>query len=189
MPLVAEEVRVGITGELYKAPPGTAAPADSTTPLDPDYIGLGYVNEDGVTENWDDSVDDIIAWQNATTVRSSTTESTLSFELTLIQTRGSVLEMFHRGSTITEPTAGNYELEVKPITADPSAWVLDVIDGGKLIRIYVGNGEVVERGEVMYANGEPVGYPVTLRAYPDSDGNLCVKFSNDDAWGEDIAGS
>jgi PKD repeat protein len=189
MVLNAEEVRVAITGELYKAPLGTAAPADSTSVLDPDYVGLGYVSEDGVTENWDDSVDNIVAWQNATTVRSATTESTGTVELTLIQTRGNVLEAFHRGSTMTEPTPGNFELEVKPIVADPSSWILDVIDGAKHIRIYLGNAEITERGEIMYANGEPVGYPITITVYPDADGNLMVKFSDDIAWGEDIAGS
>lgn len=183
MSLNASRVRVGIAGELYKAPFGTTAPTDATSALDSAFSGLGYVSEDGVTENWDDSVDDIVAWQNATTVRSSTTQSTLSFGLTLIETSGLVLEAFHRGSSITADGGGDFHIDVKPITADPSAWVLQVVDGTKLIRIHVGNGEIVERGEVMYANGEPVGYPITLRAYPDGAGNLCTKFSNDVAWG------
>jgi len=182
MTLDATQVRVGISGELYKAALGSTAPTDATTALDAAFVGLGYVSEDGVTESWDDSVDDIVAWQGATTVRSATTESTSSLELTLIQTSAAVLEAFHRGSTVTEPEVGEYQIDVVPINADPSAWVLDVVDGTKLIRIYVGNGEVVERGEIMYANGEPIGYPLTIRCYPDASGNLMQKFSNDDAW-------
>lgn len=187
--LNAEEVRVGITGMLYKAPLGTVAPTDSTSALDPDFVGLGYVSEDGVTENWDDSVDNIVAWQNATTVRSSTTESTGTIACMLIQTRGSVLEAYYRGSVVTEPTPGEFQLDVKPIVADPSAWVLDVVDGTKHIRIYLGNAEITERGEIPYANGEAIGYSITITVYPDSNGNLMQKFSDDIAWGTDIAGT
>jgi hypothetical protein len=184
MALDATEVRVGITGEVFRGDSTSPAPTTSVSVLDATYLGLGYVSEDGVTENWDDSVDNIVAWQNATTVRAATTESTGSIAFMLIQTNGGVLETFHRGSTMAEPTPGNFKLEVKPITADPRAWVLDVVDGTKHVRIFIGNGEVTERGEIMYQNGEPVGYPLTITAYPDSSGNLMVKYSNDIAWGE-----
>jgi hypothetical protein len=187
--LNAEEVRVAITGQLYKAPLGTTAPTNSTDALDPDFVGLGYVSEDGVTEGWSDSVDNIVAWQGATTVRSSRTETTATLACMLIQTRGSVLEAFHIGSNVGEPSAGNFRIDVLPTQADPSAWALDVIDGTKHIRIYVGNGEITERGEITYANGSAIGFPITITCYPDSSGILMVKFSDDVAWGEDIAGS
>lgn len=189
MALDATQVRVGITGQLYKAPLGTALPSSPTQQLSQAFTGLGYVSEEGVVENWDDSVDNIIAWQNATTVRSSTTESTGTLALTLIQTRGSVLEAFHRGSHIVEPDLNQFRMDVKPIVADPSVWVLDVIDGDKHIRIVLGNAEITERGEITYANGDPIGYPITITCYPDEAGNLMQKWSNDVAWGEDIGGS
>jgi hypothetical protein len=182
MTLSAPQVRVGITGELYKAPLGSTAPTDAVTALAAAFVGLGYVSEDGVTESHDDSVDDIVAWQNATTVRSATTSSTSRLGLTLIQTNAVTLTTFHRGSTMSEPVAGSYQLDVKPVVADPSMWVLHVIDGLKFVRIFVGNGEITERGDVMYANGEPIGYPITITCYPDAAGNLMQKFSNDTAW-------
>lgn len=181
MALQAPQVRVGITGELYSAPLGTAAPTDSTTALVAAYVGLGYVSEDGVTENWDDSVDNIVAWQNATTVRAAVTESTGTLALTLIQTNVQVLERFYRGSTMVTDVTDS-RLDVKPITADPRAWVLDILDGAIHIRIFLGNAEITERGEVMYASGEPVGYPITITAYPDDNGNLMQKWSDDAAW-------
>lgn len=182
MALVAGNVRIGVTGALYKAPIGSTAPSDATTALNAAYIDLGYISEDGVSESWDDSVDDVVAWQNATTVRSATTESSCSLSCTLIETNGRVLEAFHRGSSVLEQSAGVFDIAVKPIVADPSQWVLHVVDGTKLIRISVENGEIVERGELMYQNGEPVGYPITIRCYPDDSGNLMTKFSNDVAW-------
>lgn len=186
MPLVADEVRVGITGELFSAPLGTAAPTNASSALDPLFLGHGYVSEDGVTENWDDSVDTIVAWQNAVTVRAVRTESTLTVACTLIQTRGSNLELFYPGSLVEENGA-EWKIQVKPPTSDKRCFVLNVIDGSELIRIHIGNGELTERGEVPYQNGDAVMYPVTVTAYPDANGNLMTKFSNSAAWGEDIA--
>lgn len=185
MALVADEVRVAITGELLSAPRGTAAPTTAVSTLDPLFVGHGYVSEDGVTENWDDSVDNIIAWQNATTVRAARTESTLTIACTLIQTRGSNLELFYPGSQVVA-NGGEWKIDVKPATSDPRAFVLNVVDGAEIIRLYVGNGELTERGEVPYQSGEAVMYPVTITAYPDDNGNLMTKFSNSAAWGEDI---
>lgn len=181
--LDAANVRIGITGCLYKGPVDAPAPINATSALHASFAGLGYVSDDGVTENWEDSVDDIIAWQSATNVRSATTESKLSLAATLIETTGAILQTFHRGSVVAATLDGSgYKIDVKPVQADPSSWVLDVLDGPKLYRVYVGLGEVVERGEIMYANGQPIAYPITLRGYPDANGNICQKFSNDDAW-------
>ena len=182
MAVNAENVRVAVTGAIYKAPLGTAAPTDSGTALDAAFKDLGYVSEDGITESWDDSVDDIVAWQNAVTVRSSTTESTGSLEFTLIETTAATLEAYYRGSTVVDNGGGEYQMDVKPLESQRGAWVLDVIDGTKVTRNYIGNGEIVERGDVMYANGEPIGYECTMRCYPDANGNLMQKFSNDAAW-------
>lgn len=189
MTLVAEEVRVGITGEMLSAPIGTAAPTNTTSPLNAAFVGHGYCTDDGVTETWDDSVDTITAWQNATTVRATRTESTLTLQCTLLQTRGSNLELFYPGSYVEANGADEWKIEVKPPTSDPRAFVLNVIDGTDVIRIYVGNGELTDRGDVPYKNGDAVMYPVTITAYPDSAGNLMTKFSNSAAWGIDIAGS
>lgn len=181
MALSAPQVRVGITGELYSAPQGSTAPTDSTTALDAAYTGHGYISDDGVTENWDDSVDNITAWQNATTVRSARTETTASLELTLIQSNNSVLEIFYPGSEVTG-TDPDFVLEVVPTVADPRQWVLDVVDGPITYRYSILNGEITERGEVMHSNGEPIGYPITIQFYPDENGLLMTKFSNDSAW-------
>lgn len=187
--LAAEEVRVGITGAFYSRPRGSEdpAPTDASTPLDASFTGHGYLNEDGAVENHDDSTDTVVAWQNAVVVRSIRTESVATIAFTLLQTRGSTLELFHPGSEV-EANGAEWMMHVKPPTGDPRAFVLDAVDGGVLTRIYVGNGELTERGEVPYANSDPTQYPMTLTCYPDDNGDLMVKYSNSDAWGEGIAG-
>ncbi|MFE1361312.1 phage tail tube protein [Streptomyces harbinensis] len=184
---MASEVDIAITGELFSAPRDTAAPTDASTALPAAWIGHGYVSQDGVTESWDDSVDNIVAWQSATVVRAARTESVATLSCTLIQNRGSNLELYHPGSRMAA-SGSEWMLEVTPANADPRSFTLNVIDGDKLMRIYVGNGEVTERGDITYQNGEPIGYEVTITCYPDADGLLMRKFSTAAAWGEDIAG-
>lgn len=189
MPDIASEVLVAGTGGLYRAPLGTAKPADSTIALDPAFEGLGFFSSDGVPISFNDSVDNIIAWQGAVVVRSTITETLTTIAFTPIQTRGSVLETFHPGSVVTEPTTGNFEIAVKPRVATPQTWVFDAIDGTKHIRYYIPNGEVTERGEIMHANGEPIGYPMTITFYPDGNGNIMEILSNDAAFGLGLSGS
>jgi hypothetical protein len=183
--LSAPNVRIAITGAVWKAPLGSTLPTDGDpfAALDSAFTNLGYISEDGVTEALDDSVDDVVAWQSATTVRSSTTQSTINLNFTMIETKGSVLSAFYRGSTISASGAGIWKMEVKPITADPSIWVLDALDGTIYERSVIGNGEIVERGEVQNMNGGAKAYPVVVRCYPDANGNSMVKYSNDPTWG------
>lgn len=188
MALVAAEVDVAITGELFSAPLGTPLPTDASSPLDPAFIGHGYCSEDGITEAWEDNVENIVAWQSATVVRAARTETLVTFQTTLIQNRGSNLELYHPGSTMESDGGTGWMLEVKPTNADPRIFVINVVDGDKLMRFVVGNGEVTERGEIQYANGSPIGYNITFTAYPDADGNLIVKYSTEAAWGTDIGG-
>jgi hypothetical protein len=178
----ADNVRVGISGEISVAATTTTAPTTSTSALDAAFVGLGYISEDGVTEEYSDTVEDIVAWQNATVVRSTTTESKATLAFTVIETKGEVLELFHKGSTVEVVSAGQWKIDVLAPTADPRSFVLDVLDGTKHIRIYVANGEVSDRGAIVYANGEPVGYEMTVTAYP-VNGVVLTKYSDDASWG------
>jgi len=183
MALNSAAVRIGITGELYAAAVGTAAPTTSVVALNVLFLGMGYVSEDGVTETYDDTVEDVVAWQNATVVRSSTTASKATLSMTLIETKGKVLELYHKNSAVAVVSAGQWKIDVKAPGSDERAFVLDVIDGTKHIRFSIPRGEVSERGEIVYANGEPIGYEITLTCYPDSNNVVLTKFSDDANWG------
>lgn len=183
MALNAGNVRIGITGELYAAPAGTTRPANSTAALNAAYTGMGYVSEDGVTEEPDESVERIVSWQGATVVRSNTTEATTTLKLTLIETKGSTLELYHKGSSVAVVSAGQWKIDVVAPTSDRRQFVLDVLDGTKHIRFDVADGEVTERGAIVYANGEPVGYEITITCYPDASNVLYTKYSDDASWG------
>jgi hypothetical protein len=185
MSLLATAVRVGITGEVYTADSGATvtAPTSSVSVLDSDLYGLGYVSEDGVEEAYEDTIEEIVAWQGAVVVRANTTGSKATLKFVLIETKGKVLQVYHPGSTVAVVSAGQWKMDVKAKLPDRRVYVLDVIDGAKHLRLYVPDGEVIEREPVTYANGEPIGYGVTLICYADAAGVLLTKFSDDANWG------
>lgn len=164
MALTTSEVRVAVSGEVSVGPTGTTAPTDATTALAVGFLGLGYISEDGITETPDISVDDITAWQNSKVVRSVVTSAKITYEFQLIQTNKAVVEAA-LGTTVTQTaTHGTYTIDPAS-TGGRKSFVLQIIDGALLKRIYVAEGEVVERGDIVYANGEPIGYSVTIVAY------------------------
>jgi hypothetical protein len=188
MALDADDVTVSITGEMHVAPVGTAAPVSAVAVLAAAFKGLGYVNEDGITESPEESTETIRAWQNGTTVRTVFSESAIRFNATLIQNTRDVVELYHKGSQVvfangTDDSAG-YKIDVKNPAPDPRSFVFDVIDGDKHLRIYIPKGEVVERGEVEYVNTNAIGYPVTIECVPVGD-IVMTKFFNDPAWADD----
>lgn len=182
--LDSENVRVALTGAVYSAPKGTTAPTNSTTNWAVGWVDLGYVSEDGITESYSDDNTTIKAWQGGATVRSMITSSEATFAFTLLETKGAVLERYHKGASVTGngATPTGAVLNVSSATADERAWGFDVVDGTNHIRIVVPRGEVTERGEIVYRNNEPVSYSLTITAYPDDDGNVAIKYANDLAW-------
>jgi len=165
MTLVSDNVRVAVTGAVSVAATGSTAPTTAESALAAAFHDLGYVSEDGVTETRDRSSDSIKAWQNADIVRETITEASLTYKLVLIETKKDTVELFY-GSAVT-PADGSL-IVVPANTGGRKAYVLDVIDGDDFIRTWIPQGEIIEVGEQVYANGEPIGYEVTIRAYPDS---------------------
>jgi hypothetical protein len=166
MSLDATNVRVAVTGAVYLAPSGTAAPTDATTAPSASFNDLGYVGEDGVTETRERSSEKIKAWQGSATVREVVTESSLTYTFVLIETKKETVELFY-GS---EVDANGMVAIVPSETGGRHALVIDVIDGEDFIRTTIDDGEVTEVGDQVYAAGEPIGYEVTVTAYPDGNG-------------------
>jgi hypothetical protein len=164
MALTTSQVGVAVSGEIYYAVTGTALPTDTTTALNAAFKGLGYVSEDGITENVERSIDDIIAWQNATTVRSVVTDAKVTYEFTLLQTNLDTAQ-FVNGATVTQ-SAPHGTFTLSPgTTGGRKAFVFHIIDGAELKRIAIAEGELTERGETVYASGEAIAYECTVTAY------------------------
>lgn len=164
MALDSNLVRVAVTGAVSMASTGTAAPIDADTAW-ATGTDLGYVSEDGVTETRDRSSQQIRAWQNGDTVREVVTEATLTYAFTLLETKAETVELYYGNAVEADGS-----LAIVPTkTGGRHSFVIDVVDGDEFIRTYIPSGEITEVGDQVYANGEPVGYEVTITAYPTSE--------------------
>lgn len=185
MTLDAAKVRVAVTGAVYAGPTSAAAPTSATSALAATFLDMGYISEDGVVEAYDEDVQDIQAWQGGAIVRTLISSSKATLAFTMIETKASSLELYHKGSTVENIGAGSYKVDVVTPGVVRKSLVLDVLDGDKHIRIYVRDGEVTERGEITYVNDETIAYPVTVTCYPvvvSSKNVVLTKFSDDINW-------
>lgn len=165
MALDATKVRVGVTGLVSAGLTSATAPTGTGSTLT-GFTDLGYVSEDGVSVSLPDSGDStpIKAWQNGATVRTinATTEDVPQITLTLLETKPEVLALYY-GVDVSGQTSTDGAFVVDSSTVRPyKSFVVDVVDGTNLKRIYVPQGYVSSVGEQVYANEEAVGYQVTI---------------------------
>lgn len=182
MTLDAQKVRVAVTGAVYAGPTSATAPTSATSSVPATYNDLGYISEDGVVEAYDEDVQDIQAWQGGSIVRTLISSSKATLAFTMIESKASTLELYHKGSTMESLGANGYKIDVKTPNVVRKRFILDVLDGNTHLRIYVADGEVTERGEITYVNDETISYPVTVTCYPVG-GVVLTKFSDDAYWG------
>jgi len=144
------------------------------------FVDLGYIGEDGVTQSAAESGDSnaLKAWQNGDTVRTlyATSEGRPSWTFTLLETKKDVIELYYGTTVTTSATEGTFEIDTNDARTYKS-FVLDVVDGAELIRIYVPRGFLSEVGDIVYANQEAIGYEVTIEGERDS-----VKSYNAKQW-------
>ena len=171
MALDSDNVRVAVTGAVYVAPTGTTGPTTSSSALDAGFVDLGYVSADGITENIDRTTNQIRAWQNGSLVREVTSEGTYSVDMTFIETNEAVLELYYG----TTNSSGEFNIDPTS-TGGRQSFVIDVVDGSSVERIYIPAGEITSVGTRTLASGEAVGYLVTITAYADTGSTSFTKW-------------
>lgn len=165
MALSSDNVRVGITGAVSSAASGTALPTDADSALSASYTDHGYVSDAGLTESRPRTTNNIKAFQNADNVRTVVTESSFTKKFVLLETKKDNVEAFY-GATVDTDDGGI--LIIPSATGGRKVWVFDEVDGDDYIRTVVPDGEITEIGDQVVANGEPIGYEMTLTGYPSS---------------------
>lgn len=174
------------SGGVWRGPLGTPLPEDETTALDSALRPAGYIGEDGLSETQDRSTEKIRAW-GGNTVKVVQTEFGLTYQFTFIESvNGDVLRAVYGPDNVatTAATKDSGTKHAVTVTADQlphEVYVFDVMDGDARIRIAVPDGQITEVGDITYADGEVVGYQVTVEAFPSDiiDGGNAVKYIND----------
>ena len=159
------------SGAIFFAPLGTSLPTSADDTLAAAFKALGYVSEDGLTNDNSPESDQVKAW-GGDTVLNMQTDRPDSFGLTLLEVLNeNVLKAVYGGSNVT--VGGNGDITVKATADDlgSGSWVVDMIlRGNRKKRIVIPNGTISELGTITYKDDEAVGYELTITDVPDSAG-------------------
>lgn len=157
-----DQIVVGGAGDLYVAPVGTAAPADSQAAWGAGWVNLGLVSDDGVTLSDSKTVEDIPAWQLFYPARRIVTERSFQASFTLLQWSKATVELAF-GATVTEPAAGEFRI-APPSAASIGEQALGIEweDGAETFRLIIPRGIVTDSVEANVVRTDAAGLPVTF---------------------------
>lgn len=166
-----------IGGAISTAPVGTRLPTDATSELDPAFANLGYISEDGLTNENTREAENIKAW-GGDVVASLQSEKEDKFTYNLIEIANVlVLKEVFGQDNVTGSLEDGIVVNVNANELEERSIVIDMIlNGGVLKRIVIPNGKIVEMGETVYKDDELAGYEVTSQALPDSKGNTHYEY-------------
>lgn len=182
MAIDGSEVRVAGAGHVYVAPIGTALPTDLTT-LDPKFVDLGYVTEDGVSFSFGREVEDLNAWQGDK-IRTLSTKEPATTSFSLMQTNATIMTVAFGGGEITEsgtdPNKVYTFVPPKSGTNTERVLVIEFVDGASITYRYVIPRTQIE-GNVDFTlnRSSALTYPLTMGILDNGDKPKFSIISND----------
>lgn len=173
--VTAGKPKVG--GSIFRAPLGTTLPTDATTALDAAFACLGYISEDGLTNDNSPESESIKAWGGDTVLVVQTSKDD-TFGFTMIEALNvEVLKAIYGDDNVTGTLDAGIVVKANANDLDEYAWVVEmVLRGGVLKRVVIPSAKVSEVGTITYADGSAVGYETTLQTSPDAAGNTHYEY-------------
>ena len=173
--VTAGKPKVG--GAIYVAPTGTTLPTDATTTLDAAFENLGYISEDGVTQNITRDSESIKAW-GGDTVLTSQTDFAETFSFRMIEALNLAAKKVTFGAdNVTGTLATGVTVKTNAKELPAQSYVIEMVQNGHLVRKVIPNAKVTEVGEIQYVDGQAVGYEPTITALPDTAGNTSYAYT------------
>lgn len=178
------EVRVAITGHVYVAPVGTAAPTNIATALNAAFQDLGYLDASGVVFSKSDSFDPIGAWQSTSPLRYVPKDRTVTAKFVLQQVNSVSLPLWGNGGAVAvNSPSTEYDYTISDqLTPNPMAYVFDGIDSvsNYTYRFYMSNAMVTATTDLSFARSTNMQLGLTVTALtPVTGSNLLQIFSTD----------
>lgn len=168
--MAKDRTQVRIYGDLasavWVAPKGTTGPTTLVAP-GVGYNELGWLTEDGVDMDRNESSTSFNAWQGGTLLRKKVTSVEDSFKVICTEENATVLGLYYKGVTPTTATAVDTRLITNQAASDERAWVLDMFDGTIQKRFVVPSGEVTNRATISHKNAALTLYEFTITVYGD----------------------
>jgi hypothetical protein len=167
----AANVEVAVTGNVYMAPTTANVPSTVFSTLDATWINVGYIGDDGVTENPSRDTTDITAW-GGDVVRTVQTKFALEISFEMVETNTTSLALYYGADYATG------------VTGEPlphKSMIIDWQDGIKMRRNYYADVQIKETGERKLNSNGVASFPVTIACYPDTSGKYCYLLTDDDS--------
>lgn len=182
MALDATEVRVAVTGHLYKAVVGTALPTTTGTALPADWKELGYT-ETGPNMSVDTSKESFTPWQAQTPVREQVTGQTVTSKFTLWQRNADTLKLAWGGGTVVVGTPVTDRIFTPPASAtvNEGAFVFEIVDGLIIDRYAIARASISLDGDVAFDKADVTGFEIGLTFLQPAAGSSWKLITNDAA--------
>jgi hypothetical protein len=166
-----------VSGAVYVAPKGTTLPSDATTALGNSFTCLGFVSEEGLTNNNEMDVSEIKAWGGVIVYRSLNGLND-NFTLALIESENvDVLKNVYGDTNVTADANNNVTVNVKAEDPQEKVWVFELsLRGGRAKRIVIPDGAVTAREAITYNDSDAIAYGITVSAYPDSNSKTHIEY-------------
>lgn len=160
-----------IGGAVFVAPIGTELPTDAVTELNTAFKNLGYLSDDGITNENSPETSFIKAWGGDTVLVQQTDKKDI-FKLTLIEGLSvDVLKLIYGADNVIGNFKSGLTVEATNKEYESKTYVFEMIfKNNTLKRIVIPAGVITEIGEIKYGDEDAVGYEITILAYPDEAG-------------------
>ena len=173
--VTAGKPKVG--GAIFTAPVGTPLPTSATEALNEAFQSLGYVSEDGLTNGTSLEVNKIKAWGGDTVlVIQASKEDTFKYVLIEVKSKTVLGYVYGEDNVSGDITTGiivkanNNDVPERSIVIDM------ILRDNTAKRIVIPSCKISEVGDIVYSDGEAVGYDTTVNCTPDSEGNTHYEY-------------
>lgn len=164
-----------ITGAIMSADKGSTLPTDATTAPDVAFVDSGYISEDGATLSDAQTWNDIKDWGGDTVRRiKSESQVTIAFSFLEINDRSAAAAFGDDNVTVN---AGKITIKLNVKEPPRKAWLVNMLDGERKMRIVVADGQITDRGDLTFTRSGAVLIPVTLTCYPDANGDTATIYA------------
>lgn len=164
------------SGYIWVAPLGTTIPADATAALDPAFVGLGYLSEDGLTEPASLTTgDDIVAAGGDTVAQADPTFSKTWTGTCIEALNEDLLKVAYGSANVTIEAATSSKdgtITVKEQASDLEHHVIvidETLKGGRKRRNVMPDATFLITGDIKHVHTALVNFEFTINAYPTAD--------------------
>lgn len=151
-------------GAVFYAPKGTSLPETHDEALDPLFVPVGILSEDGVSEGLSVDTNKIKGWPGGRTVRVTNTSTEKTFGFTMLENSPLAAKLYYGSDApVTAGTGARIDIP-EAIGIVDGAFVVEKHDGDTVERRCIENGQVSERGDRTANNEDADGKEVTVES-------------------------